>query len=1413
MSTASQRDNPWDGSEVAVIGMAGRFPGANNVDAFWRNLCDGVESITTFNDEQLRLAGEEAELLANPNYVRARSILEGVDQFDASFFGFNPREAEMLDPQQRLMLQCAWEALENAGYDTEQFRGVAGLFAGTSFSNYLVHNLYKNRPLMELFGDFESTLSNVQDSLATRVGYKLNLKGACCSVQTFCSTSLVAVHLASQSLLNYETDLAMAGGVTVYVPQQSGYLYQPGGISSPDGHCRTFDAKAQGTVFGNGVALVVLKRLEDALEQGDTIHAVIRGSAINNDGSTKVSYTAPGVVGQTEAIIEAHSVAGVDPATIGYVETHGTATTLGDPIEVAALTKAFRHGTDKTGFCALGSVKTNVGHLDAAAGVTGLIKTILMLNHKQLVPSLHYHTANPQIDFDASPFYVNTESTPWPASHDGTPRRAGVSAFGIGGTNAHIVLEEPPPPKVEVGVACGSPQLLILSGKTESAVNAMAKRLAQHLRAQPGPTLADVAHTLRVGRRAFGHRRMLVCQDTADAIQALEQAASNRLIGCDQPQRDTPVVFVAAGDTIDPKAVDQLDRVEPAFKEAIDQCAEAFDGQTGGDLRSLLRSGSTDDPAAQRVVRFATLYATARMWIDRGITPSAWIGHEVGWLVAGTLAGVFDPNNAVAIARDAEHALGVQPQTPKQPIAGATTDPAHWASYLDHPAQTPQAAAELTGTDQPVTLAIEPADPTTLLDQIGRLWLSGATLDWSRFDRHTNCRRVPLPTYPFESKRYWVDPLPEEQVKTATAQDLLQKIDNQDLWLYQPIWKSATPARLLGAVPIDVPRRWMIMLDAVGLGGAIADRLETHGHTVVRVDIGDRFEAVGPNAYRMRPGQREDYLELIQDLADQDKLPDTLVHAWSVNEPTQTNNDARFAETQERGFYSLMHLTQAIDRSGVRGPFQLKVLSTQMQDVLGGETIDPGKATLGAMCKVIPQEHGQMTCASIDVDVSQVQWSDEQIDVLIDELGLEEPGLTIAYRRHRRWTQTFELLGARNASIGTGKLRYGGVYLITGGLGGVGFALAAYLAKHAQAKLVLIGRTPMPAADQYDEYRRLHDDHDPVSQRIQRVQQLQALGAQVLTMTADTTNETQMDACVQETRTRFGVLHGVIHAAGVLSPDTFRPVTELDRSACQKQFAPKVQGLHVLERVLAGQTLDYCLLTSSLSSVLGGLGYAAYAAANLYMDAFVRSRWGDGLNWLSVNWDQWQSEDQTDAQAQASAGLAKLAMTVDEGAAVFGKLVPMAGVLPQVVVSTGGLGLRTELWVKLKLLRQDKGSVGAHGAAKPTLHPRPAELEASYEAPTSPMQQTLAEIWQDVLGIDRVGIMDNFFDVGGHSLASLQVIAKLEEKTGLRINIEDFIFQTLGQLAALCEQKLQEQEATPKPKGKWFGSRKGAVTS
>jgi acyl transferase domain-containing protein/acyl carrier protein len=660
--------------DIAIVGMSCRLPGAQDIEEFWRNLAEGVESIARLSDEEILRSGVPDANLRNPNYVKAAPVLDGPGLFDAGFFGYSPMEARSMDPQQRILLELAWTALEDAGYDSTRYTGRVGVFAGSAMNTYFM-NAGLNRRFAEEY--IPTLIGNDKDFLSTRISYKLNLKGPSLTVQTACSTSLVALHLARQSLLSLETDMVLAGAVSVRVPHRAGYFYDGGGVVSPDGHVRAFDARANGTVFGSGGGIVVLKRLADAIADGDSIHAIIKSSAVNNDGAEKAGYTAPSVNSQADAVVEALANAGVGADSISYVEAHGSGTPVGDPIEVLALTKAFRESTQRTGFCAIGSVKTNIGHLDAAAGIAGVIKTVLALEHRQLPPSLNYREANPEIDFPATPFYVNTKLRGW--TGDG-PRRAGVMATGMGGTNAHVVLEEAPEPGETSDAK--PPHLLILSAKTATAVDKAAHRLRDFLAGNEPINMGDVAYTLQVGRKAFAHRRCLVCNGREDAIAVLGQDGSKRILSGMADESRRPVIFLlpGIGDHYVGMAHD-LYEAWPVFREEIDRCARILEPHLGIDIRTVIypdsrswkkkgkskgidlkqmlgkRTDAPADPEAATLNRtlyaqpalFTIEYAMVRLWQSLGINPDAIVGHSMGEYVAACLAGVLSLEDALRL--------------------------------------------------------------------------------------------------------------------------------------------------------------------------------------------------------------------------------------------------------------------------------------------------------------------------------------------------------------------------------------------------------------------------------------------------------------------------------------------------------------------------------------------------------------------------------------------------------------------------------------------------------------------------------------------------------------------------------------------------------------------------------------------
>ena len=785
MTATSPEPTPTPTDAIAVIGMACRFPGAETPEEFWDNLRNGEESITFFEEAELRAAGVPDELISDPRYVRCGGgRLRDVAQFDAAYFGFDDSEAALLDPQHRLLLECAHEALERAGHDPAGFEGAIGIFGGVGGPHYLLHQVAANRAARQRSAGLAMSVAHEKDFATLRTAYLLDLRGPAIGVQTACSTSLVAAHLACQSLLAGECDMALAGGASVAALRTSGYLHDVDDVYSDDGHCRAFDAAATGMVGGDGAGIVVLRRLEDAIEAGDRVEAIILGSAANNDGAGKVGFVAPGVGAQRQVIEEALGVADVDPRTISYVEAHGTGTPLGDMIEVAALTDAFRASTSDRGFCGIGSVKTNIGHCNTAAGAASLIKTVLALRHGELPPTLHFAEPNPEIDFASSPFRVVTAREPWQSSG---PRRAGVHAMAIGGTNAHLILQQPPPAPPAAEDA-PEPELLVVSARTAEALERSIAALAAHLDATDA-SLADVAFTLRTGRRAHGLRRAIVagsCTEAAAALRTLDVQTAAQV----HPRE---VAWIANAGSAPTSAHRACHRQIDAFREAFDRAIAGFDPAVQAAARQALESTSPpSDPTTAAAVQLACECATAACWQARGVTARVVAGRGAGAVAAAHLVGALSLADAAHLCTalaGGGNALppGLTWSTPASRWAAHDgewmradlwTSWPHWRAAFE----AERVSVASIGASRAVicTDATPSADATSalpngtdhepraaILRAAGDLWATGAEVAWNAMDRGRALRRVLLPTYPFERRRHWIDA--DEDLLAPTA--------------------------------------------------------------------------------------------------------------------------------------------------------------------------------------------------------------------------------------------------------------------------------------------------------------------------------------------------------------------------------------------------------------------------------------------------------------------------------------------------------------------------------------------------------------------------------------------------------------------------------------------------------------------
>jgi acyl transferase domain-containing protein/NAD(P)-dependent dehydrogenase (short-subunit alcohol dehydrogenase family) len=1419
----------YSGLEVAVVGMAGRFPGARNIEEYWTLLKEGKESVGFFSGGELEDTEPAADGQAESDYVKAASLVEDTDCFDAGFFGYSAKEAATLDPQVRIFMECTWAALEDAGYfpgsagSRGASAGIIGLFAGAA-GNFSWEGRSRLSGARNVAEQFSRWYLSDKDFLSTTISYKLDLRGPSTTLYTACSTSLLAIHLACRALLAGECKIALAGGITIGMKGRAGYRYQEGMIMSPDGHCRAFDHRAAGTVFGDGVGVVVLKRLKVARAEGDHIYAVIRGSASNNDGGRKVGFTAPSVDGQSEVIRMASRMARVEPESITYVETHGTGTALGDPVEIEGLTLAFN--TEQRNLCAIGSVKTNIGHLDIAAGVAGFIKTVLALTHRKIPPSLHFEQPNSRIDFSGTPFFVNAGLKEW--ENDRCPLRAGVSSFGIGGTNVHVVLEEAPGPvENAAGTVPGKYRLILLSAKSESALVRSNENLDSHFRKNPGLKFTDAAYTLQTGRRAFKYRQMVVCSSVSDACRALE--APERLYRGIANDEEPPVVFMFPGQGA--QYVDmgrELWQTEPVFRDQMERCFEILKPLMGMDLKRTVyppgdgggpeapkgpeareahEGGSTREDfsppgthpnadllkqtAVAQPLLFAFSYALARLLLHWGITPRAMIGHSIGEYVAACLAGVLSLEDALRLVAlrgglmqqtvggsmasvplaesqlkpllgpevslaavngsshcvisgraqavralvmqlkvnghestslHTSHAFHSSLMDPVLEVFGETVarvtlnppslpyisnlsgdwvnaaeimKPGYWSTHLRQPVRFYDGITRLLTTEAAVFVEVGPGralstfvrkhpqrqphhtvinlvrhpkepqeDTRYLLGQIGLLWLTGVTPDWSRFYEAGQPRRVSLPAYPFEPQRFTAEVNLTRQLagltSGTTAQGASGRRADPAAWFYIPTWKRTIPPypQLPQTSEPQVPRQtWLFFMDDDGVGLRLKEQIAGDGNEVVAVEKGTAFArgSGGDSDFSLNPARADDYRALCSELQRLGKLPVRIVHLWNVrresrpgvagsacssgesnvsgagpglNSPGEADRDLEIPGL-ETEFYSLLYLAQALGEYGDSDPMQLSVIATGLQEVNGEEPLEPVKATLLGPAAIIPLEYPHLRCTAIDIRVPEAGSPRESL--LIRQLKTEVLGETsdrlVAFRGNHRLVRTFEPAPLQK-SPGSfpNRLREEGVYLITGGLGGIGLVLAGYLARQVRARLILTGRTSFPGAAEWQQWLEQHPPQDPVSRRIRQLQQMQHQGAEVMTCCADVTDYRAMRDALQQGKDRWGAINGVIHCAGMAGGGLIQRKT---REEAWAVIAPKVTGTLVLDRVLSHLGLDACLdflvLCSSVNSVVPLLGQVDYYAANAFLDAFAFYRNASGGPFtVSINWDTWQ---------------------------------------------------------------------------------------------------------------------------------------------------------------------------------------------
>lgn len=1458
------------GLEVAVIGISCRFPGADNVDAYWENLKNGTSSLSFLDD--VEISAMQKDLVDHPHFVKSKGgrINEPMS-FDAAFFGYSPNEAKLMDPQTRIMHELVWAALEDAGYNSLDYKGRIGFFATAG-----QHTIWEVKAhysgLSGIISRFMADKVAQRDYMGSLIAYKLNLTGPVVSLSTACSSSLVAIHMATRGLLEGECKIAIAGGISVSSTIPNGYYHEKDMVLSSDGYCRAFDEKADGTVNGQGGGVVVLKRYEDALADGDNILAIIKGTAVNNDGAQKIGYAAPGVKGQESVIRSALRMAAVAPESISYVETHGTGTALGDLIEIEALTKAFN--TTRKQYCAIGAVKTNIGHTDTAAGLAGFIKTVLQLQHRVLVPSLHFEKPNPKINFTNTPFYVHTTLETW--NRKGGPLRAGVSSFGIGGTNAHVVLEEYLP--VEHHNGYPSFNILSVAAQTATALQQQLANIAVVLQQCPEKPLPDICYTLHTGRKHFNHRYAMVVKSREEALEKIS-AANGAAAG--HVTRETPAtVLLFPGQGYQYLNMGrQLYEEIPVFRQAVDRCAEILQAHLQEDIRVYIAGNTSTEKEESAVyhqhiaqpLMFVISYALTCVLREWGIRPDAMLGQSIGEYVAAFFAGVFELEEVLLLVavrgklmeqlpsgvmlyvpmpeQELEKMLGeelaiatvnepgclvageelavselenklkqlrivtmrleishaghshlldgmlekfaavLEKITFKAPIvpfisnvtgdwitAAMAVDPQYWMDHVRKTVRLSDGLKKIAAMEHAVYIEAGPGnalgsglsrfydqhktplkvmtllqrknsthdDVPYLYTRLSQLWTFGVNINWTAFYGQQQRKKVALPAYPFDRKIFTLD----ELSATMGAPDPGQrKTDFRDCF-YTPGWK-----RKHIEVPVTTTNGEILFINKAGSTGTFfAERLQ---HYVGNVTLATRLEKTV-------------------------SLPGTIIYFL----PHDFNGDitrSYFQDTRQKYFYELLEIARAAGKRN--GSTRLLLLTAGLHNVIGNENINPAQTTLLGLLKSINQEYAGLRCYHLD-------WSnfsentDEKIQQLLAEINEGAAEKVIAYRGAYRWVQTLDTMLTQQLIDQPSRIRKGGIYLLAGGLGNVGFVIAEYLATQYNADLIITGRTPLPARNTWDAVISDGEANPQLKLRLAKIRKLEATGVKICYQVADAADEQQMAQVITAALANGRTIHGVVYAVTDIGEDQKMLISDIGALQVETQFRTKGDGLIILDKLTKDLPLDFFLLLSSVSSVLGGLGYAAYTAANIFMDAFVHYQRKQGcMRYISFNAPGWTYyKDDLSLPVYGPADYNER-MTFSEGLMAVETVLKAAG-SGQVFIYLSNLEHKISNWVNVSA-EENKAVVTekSRGVMRP-------DLLTAYVAPKNETEQKLAALWEEIFGFDALGVRDDFFEIGGDSLKAIKLIAKIERVFHKNVLLKEFLTaRTIEQIAQLINAK------------------------
>ena len=1484
------------GLEIAIIGMGCRVPGAKNVGDFWEKLINNYSSNRSLSDEELREKNLPENQLKSEHFVNSVSILEDKGMFDQGFFDYTPAEAHQMNPEHRIFHECVWEALENSGYYPEKVNGQIGLFAagGLDF-NWKLYSKFANSK--HEINDFFLDRINNKDYIASLVSYKLNLTGAAYSLHTACSSSLSAIHLAGRALLLGEVKMALAGGVSINTAKQRGYMHVDGMIQSTDGYCRPFDSKSDGTFNSEGAGVVVLKRLKDAIADGDHIYATIKGSAVNNDGNRKVGYTAPSVEGQAECIRAAQKFAKVASESISYIEAHGTATKLGDPIELEALNLAFNGNKEKR--CAIGSVKSNIGHLNSAAGVVGIIKTALALKNKQLPASLHFTEPNPNVNFDEGPFYVNSELKEWKRNGN-EPLRAGVSSFGIGGTNVHVILEESPVSEQAKGT--DEPGLLTVSAKSEVSLSRYMDKLKAFAQ-DPDLSLNDLAHTLQTGRKSFKLRKAIAYMDREDLLNKLSEELP--LMQSTHPKEKVSVnfVFPGAGSQY-PNMGRELYQNIPVFRKEMNYSFEQLTKITGLDYKSIVFPDDASDVRINEMLHtqpslFIFEYAMAKLIISLGVQPSCMIGHSIGEYSAACISGVFSYEDAlrlvvkrgqlmhslsgggmvsvaatedtvkkytsdriniaaingpdqVVLSGDAEaieqlivqleaddenfvklfadqaghsymmeaimdeyaEALGrVELNEPQIPFVSnvsgelITTEQATSVEYwLTHMRQTVRFHDGIqkmsTGKRGTIFLEVGPGHamsglikqfhfagevPVILnsvrsvketevgylyfLRSLGQLWSNGVPIEFTQLYK-SSPSKIPVPTYAFEQNEFpcEVDLFEEEAFwEQLNISPESRSGDNLKDWLYYPYWASRRATR---GTPQDCEGRIFLIFggnDKFSL--ELCQHLTTIAETVYIVQQGTEFARNSEHTFTINPSLTKDLETLASELKGLDGEVTDVAYLWghSKGQLLLEAGNTVFNDT----YISLTNILKGLSSIPVAQNLKINIITKNAYRVTGTEEVDVNQSLTLGLAHVIPQEF-QVPCANIDIDNSDKTTIARVVSLLQRE---DVSDRVVAIRNGVEWIRDFE----RNTEEITEatQLKQKGTYLITGGLGKVGRTLINGLHEKYDANVIVLGRRVLP--DGFDPDKQYEESW------LQFLCTSNQKGFHIQYVQADVCDMNSLKTAMKAVREKHGKLDGVVHAAGNINFEDFQFIhdTTIDRTI--KVLAAKVTGIENLYELLKDDQPDFVWITSSLATVIAGLSFGAYSAANLYMEHFLQEKAEELTNWKCIGLSEMlfdeeriTAEKSSERSALVSEEIFRLfewTSSIKDAPIIYETVLPLSKRIERAFNNQVDLQ-------EAKELREDEVSKTA----------RP-NLSNSYVAPETNLEKQLIAMVEEFFGMEGIGIEDGFFELGGDSLKAMVLLKRIKRDFEVTIPLKEFFgLKTMKNIAAEIDTR------------KWIGS-------